>query len=214
MPNPALHTITSSPPNCSTARSTRLLMSASLVTSATSGSAWPPAASISAATRASSSVRRADKTRDAPSRPSLSAVARPMPADAPVIATTRAGAVPAAARWLATFTEHAAQDEPDVRGPFAQTAHEVRVPVAAEGQIDAHAVAVRDQACLQVAADAVQHLELESIGGDALLGRPPAGEIDHGRVVRGDCRVRAGAQQNLHHPGVRGVHVSLLSVCH
>ena len=59
------------------------------------------------------------------------------------------------------------------------------------GSIHAHAVAVGDEPRLQVAADAVQHLELESIGGDPLLGRPPAGEVDHRRVVRGDRRIGA-----------------------
>ncbi len=64
-------------------------MSASRVTSATIASAWPPAAAISAATASSRSARRAQIATAAPSRASRSAVARPMPADAPVIAITR-----------------------------------------------------------------------------------------------------------------------------
>ena len=59
------------------------------VTSATIGSAWPPAATISAATASSRSARRAQMSERAPSRASRRAVARPMPADAPVIAITR-----------------------------------------------------------------------------------------------------------------------------
>ena len=40
-----------------------------------------------------------------------------------------------------------------------------------ERHVDAHAVAVGDQRPLQVAPHAVEHLELEAIGGDALLAR-------------------------------------------
>ena len=49
----------------------------------------PPAAAISAATASRRSARRAQRSSLPPSRASRSAVARPMPADAPVIAMTR-----------------------------------------------------------------------------------------------------------------------------
>ena len=89
MPNPALHIITSSRPNRSTARVTSACMSASRVTSAAIGSGVPPPAAISDASASRRSMRRAHITTEAPSRASRSAVARPIPADAPVIATTR-----------------------------------------------------------------------------------------------------------------------------
>jgi hypothetical protein len=64
-------------------------MSGSRVTSATTSSAVPPAAVIAWATSRSRSPRRAQRASEAPSRASRSASAWPMPADAPVIATTR-----------------------------------------------------------------------------------------------------------------------------
>ena len=89
MPKPALQTITSSRPNRSTAADTNRSMSSTDVTSATIGSASPPAASTSRAAASSISLRRAHIATAAPSRASRTAVARPMPAEAPVMATTR-----------------------------------------------------------------------------------------------------------------------------
>jgi len=53
------------------------------------GSARPPPAAISAATFSSRSARRAQIATAAPSRANRSAVALPIPADAPVMAMTR-----------------------------------------------------------------------------------------------------------------------------
>ena len=50
---------------------------------------------------------------------------------------------------------------------------------------------------LKVAAHAVQHLELEPVRCDAVLGGPPPGEIDHRGIVRGDGRVGPVRQQDL-----------------
>src|SRR5919204_6641253 len=88
-PKPALQIITSSRPNRSTAAATKRSMASTDLTSATIGSACPPAASTSRAAAASMSDRRAHIATDARSRATRTAVARPMPADAPVIATTR-----------------------------------------------------------------------------------------------------------------------------
>src|SRR5438105_2679614 len=85
-----------------------------------------------------------------------------------------------------SFAGDAPHDECDVGGMLAQTAHEVGKPVAAEWQIDPYAVPGVDQHYLQVPADAVEHLKLEAIGRHALFGRPPAGQLDHDRIVRGD----------------------------
>jgi hypothetical protein len=89
MPKPALHIITSSRPKRSTVRATKASISSARVTSAAIASASPPPAAISAATAASRSARRAQIATAAPGRASRSAVARPIPADAPVIAITR-----------------------------------------------------------------------------------------------------------------------------
>ncbi len=87
-PKPALQIITSSRPNVSTARATSARESASIVTSPGTASARPPAAVIARTTSSSRSARRARSTTAAPSAASARAVARPMPAEAPVMATT------------------------------------------------------------------------------------------------------------------------------
>src|SRR3954469_10162532 len=92
MPKPALQRSTSRREKRSTAAATNCSMSASRVTSATTGSGSPPAARISSATCWSRSARRAQIATAAPSRATRIAVARPMPAEAPVIAMTRLAA--------------------------------------------------------------------------------------------------------------------------
>src|SRR5687768_13896653 len=71
------------------------------------------------------------------------------------------------------LAEDVARDEGDVRRPLGQPAHEVRIPLRAERDVDTHPVAVAHEALLQVPAHAVQHLELVSVGPDRpLLGEP------------------------------------------
>ncbi len=53
-------------------------------------------------------------------------------------------------------------DEPDVGGPFTEPAHEVRKPLLAERHVDPNGMALARERRLQIAADAVQHLELDS----------------------------------------------------
>src|SRR5437762_1939860 len=62
---------------------------------------------------------------------------------------------------LALALKHILQHEPDVRGSLRQAAHEIGIPGLAVRDIDAHAVAVAHELLLQVAAHAIEHLELE-----------------------------------------------------
>ena len=71
-----------------------------------------------------------------------------------------------------------------------------------------------DQHRLQIAANAVQHLELEPIRRDAVFRRPLPGEFDHRRIVRGDRGIVAVGDQHLHHPRVRRVDIRLLRIRH
>src|SRR5829696_1359296 len=85
---PALANTMSRRPKARTVSSTALCISSELATSATSGSALPPARSMSAAaSRISDSVWLRTPTR-APSRAKRTAVARPMPDPAPVTSAT------------------------------------------------------------------------------------------------------------------------------
>ena len=88
MPKPALHIITSSRPNRSTASATSR-PSAARVTSAAHRPGLAAGGFDLRGDGVQRSARRAQMTTAAPSRASRSAVARPIPADAPVIATTR-----------------------------------------------------------------------------------------------------------------------------
>src|SRR6266705_1107924 len=82
-------------------------------------------------------------------------------------------------RELPTLLEDTADDEHHVRRPLAAPAHEIWKPFASEGNVHPDAVTRLLQHRLQIAADAVEQLEFESIGRDVLLARPVSREIDH-----------------------------------
>src|SRR6476469_9514686 len=82
-----------------------------------------------------------------------------------------------------------AGDEGDVGRALREPAHEIRIPLGAEGHVAADAIPFLHERFLEVAADAVEHLELEAVDADSLLLRPALGLVDHRRVVAGDARV-------------------------
>src|SRR5215203_6469809 len=96
------------------------------------------------------------------------------------------------------FPEEAAEDEADVGRAFAETAHEVGKPFAPEWNVDADPVALRRELRLQVTPDAVEHLELVPVFGYAAFAREAPGGVNHGRVVRRDCRVNPVREQHAH----------------
>ena len=67
------------------------------------------------------------------------------------------------------LAEHLLGYEEHVGGSFGQTAHEIRVPFAAEGNVDAYVVSLGNQLALQIAAHSKKHLKFEMAGGDAVL---------------------------------------------
>ena len=77
----------------------------------------------------------------------------------------------------------------DIGRTLAEPAHEVRKPFAAERNVDAHAIPRLHEHRLQIAADAVQHLELESIGRDAVLARDRRASS----IIAGSCVAIAGS---------------------
>jgi len=85
---PALLTRISSRPNRSTTASTVFCTLSPLFTSHDQASASPPAALIASTVDASFSAFRATQATFAPAAPSRSAIARPMPCEAPVTSAT------------------------------------------------------------------------------------------------------------------------------
>src|SRR6266481_10051884 len=77
--------------------------------------------------------------------------------------------------------------EEEVGGAFGEAAHEVGVPLGAEGDVDAHAVAFVGEAALEIAAYAVEHLKLEGMLVDLVLVDEVAHLVDDGLVVGGDA---------------------------
>src|SRR6266542_4348597 len=67
------------------------------------------------------------------------------------------------------FLDDVAGEERNVGRPLCQPAHEIRIPLRAERNIDAHAVALANQRVLKIAANSVEHLELEARRLDRLL---------------------------------------------
>src|SRR3977135_903833 len=105
-------------------------------------------------------------------------------------ASARPSAVRCSQRAISP-AEKMAEEEADVGGALGEAAHEIGEPVLAERDVDADAIAVPDQASLQVGANAVEHLKLEVIFGDLLGRRMADGRRDHPRIVRGDAVIEA-----------------------
>src|SRR5688500_3104398 len=99
-----------------------------------------------------------------------------------------------------TLAEDAADHKSDVGGALAEAAHEIREPLPAEWNVNTHQVAVLHQRRLKVASDSIQHLKLESVGGDGALERIGADVFDHFLVVRGDRRILAGVEEHVCQP--------------
>ena len=82
--------------------------------------------------------------------------------------------------------------EEHVGRSLSQPAHEVGIPLAAKGNVDAHLVAVAHQLALQIAAHSIQHLKLEMAGSMPRAAAYAFDGCNHGLVVRGQ-RVIDGA---------------------
>src|SRR5919107_6115337 len=91
----------------------------------------------------------------------------------------------------ASLSRDGTQEEEQVRRTLSHPAGEVGVPGGAEGDVDADAVPPADELVLQVAADAVQELDLELPGASSGLGSGLARVVDEVGVVRTEGRVAA-----------------------
>ncbi len=111
-----------------------------------------------------------------------------------------------------TFIAEAAEYRRDVCRPLAQAAHEVGKPLPSERNVDAHAVTLRDERGLQIAAHAVQQLEFVPFRAYAPCGRPLLCEPVHGGIVRGKGGVVALIEHHPHQRRVRRIHIRLVLV--
>ena len=92
-----------------------------------------------------------------------------------------------------------------LRRPFREPAHQVGVPVAAVGEVDAHARACVGQPPLLGRADAVEHLVLEAVRGAAGQQGQRPDDLDQPRVVGGQHRVTRPVHQRPQAARVRRV---------
>jgi len=90
-------------------------------------------------------------------------------------------------------------EEEDVGGALGEAAHEIGEPGFAIGDIEAHAEALCEEAALEVAADAVEHLKLKLRRGKG------EGGGDHALVVGGDGGAVAFGEEELGQGEVVGV---------
>ncbi len=100
-------------------------------------------------------------------------------------------------------------EEEDVCGAFGQAAHEVGIPFGAEGEIDADAEAFGDELALEVAADAVEELELKGLLVDVVGGDEAAELVDDGFVVGGDAAEDGAGDEDFGEFDVVGVDIGL-----
>ena len=71
-------------------------------------------------------------------------------------------------------------------GPFGESSHEVRIPLRAVGNIDTHMIALTHQLLLQIATNAIEHLELKGISADAVIACIFAGGLNDGFIMAGN----------------------------
>src|SRR5215472_4325690 len=113
------------------------------------------------------------------------------------------------ARKKPSTAEEVFGEEEDVGGAFGEATHEVGVPLGAEGDVDADAVALRDELALQIAADAVEHLKLEGGFFDTVDFDEVAEVVDDGLVVRSHATEDAAGNQLLRNVKIVGIDVGL-----
>src|SRR5579871_6263935 len=106
--------------------------------------------------------------------------------------------------------KHMPGDKEHIGRTLPQPPHEVRIPLSAERNVDAHAPALTHEALLQVAPNPVEHLEFEGIGSDLLAGREGLGFEDDVLVVRRQSMVNAALEQDLHQLYVVRIHLGLI----
>jgi len=109
--------------------------------------------------------------------------------------------------------EEVLRQEEDVGWPLGEAAHEVGVPLRAEGDVDADAEALGDEGALEIAADAVEHLELEGGLVTAGLGDEVSHVVDDGVVVGCDAAEDAAGNELAHELDVVGIDVGLGGEC-
>src|ERR1035437_9761084 len=107
------------------------------------------------------------------------------------------------------LAQHVLGDEEHVGGALGKAPHEVRVPFLAEGNIDAHVVAIADQLALQVAANPVEHLELEAAAIDSVLAGEALGLGNHGLVLGGQPVEDGAVKQHATEADEVSIHIGL-----
>src|SRR5258707_74770 len=99
--------------------------------------------------------------------------------------------------WWGLLAKQVSQNEQDICRTLGQATHVIGIPGTAEGHVQTHAVALRDQPALEIPAYAVQHLELEGISRDLSLGGVSLSGGNHIFVVGRNSRVRTTVEQQL-----------------
>src|SRR3989442_15941615 len=102
-----------------------------------------------------------------------------------------------------------AQDEGDVGRPFGEPPHEVRIPVRAVRDVHPDGVPGSSQRCLQIRADAEQHLKLEPGRIDRALSCVSAGLLDQRWIVCGQGGIVPLLKQSEHQPLVTCIDLRL-----
>src|SRR5215470_2897186 len=108
--------------------------------------------------------------------------------------------------------EEVADEEHQVGGALGEPAHDVGKPVLPVRNVDAQAIAVANQAALQILANAVEHLEFEIVLGNLFLGRPADSLRNHAWIVGGNAVVKAAGQKHAHQADIIAVHVGFARV--
>src|SRR4051794_8077831 len=110
--------------------------------------------------------------------------------------------------------EEVAKDEEHVRRTLSQSPHIVGIPRAAERYIHPEPKSLAHQLSLQVATNAVEHLEFERIARDSVRRNEAFHLFDHRLVMRRDSRIHALLQQQFGELEEIAIHVALVGKGH
>src|SRR6202165_5540646 len=122
----------------------------------------------------------------------------PPPPKAKMKLTTRAGEPEPPGSGGPALPDEAADAQQQAGGVSRQPPHQVRIPLGSVGHVDPNAIAFPQEPVLQIAADAVEHLELETVRGNLALTGKVLSRLDQPIVVGGNRGIDAMQQQLLH----------------
>src|SRR5581483_3803569 len=98
--------------------------------------------------------------------------------------------------WAVSLPQQVAHHEPDVRRALGQAAHQIRIPGVPEWNVHTHAMPRGHVSALQIAANAIEHLNLIRVFRDAMRRREINRRPQQSFVMCGQSGIIAGFKKH------------------